>query len=244
MDALRATFWPPDSDAIALSPAGGALSKGPRTAIPELSLGAGSGGRRLPAGPLYSSWAGPGGGRPFMVCADVGVFLHPRQAPLVPDVFPGLDVEELQEPWAKEGRSYFIWEYGKAPDVVIELVSNEKGGEMAGKYARYAEFGVPLYVVFDPLRLVQAQAVQAFQRTPAAAYRPCGYDMLPGIGLGLRLWRGRFENLDATWLRWQNASGELIPTGGERADRERDRADRLAAQLRAHGISPDSGATD
>ena len=221
--------------------------------------------RRLLTGPLYSSWAGPGGGRPFMVCADVGVFLHPRQAPLVPDVFLSLDVEELQEPWAKEGRSYFIWEYGKAPDVVFEVVSNEKGGEMAGKYARYAEFGVPLYVVFDPLRLVQAQAVQAFQRTPAAAYRPCGYDMLPGVGLGLRLWRGRFENLDATWLRWQNASGELIPTGAERADRERDRADRerdraarerdraarerdradrLAAQLRAHGISPDSGATD
>ncbi len=200
--------------------------------------------RRLLTSPLYSSWAGPGGGRPFMVCADVGVFLHPREAPLVPDVFLSLDVKELQEPWAKEGRSYFIWEYKKAPDVVIELVSNEKGGEMAGKYVRYADFGVPLYVVFDPLRLVQAEAVRAYRRTPAAAYRPCGYETLPGVGLGLRLWRGRFENLDATWLRWQNASGELIPTGGERAARERARADRLAALLRAHGISPDNGTTD
>ena len=214
--------------------------------------------RRLLTSPLYSSWAGPGGGRPFMVCADVGVFLHPREAPLVPDVFLSLDLNELQEPWAVEGRSYFIWEYKKAPDVVIEVVSNEKGGEMAGKYARYAWFGVPLYVVFDPLRLVQEEAVQAWQRTPAAAYRPCGYDLLPDIGLGLRLWQGRFENLDATWLRWQSASGDLIPTGGERADRERtradqerdradqegNRADRLAALLRAHGISPDNGTTD
>ncbi|MDE0429859.1 MAG: Uma2 family endonuclease [Caldilineaceae bacterium] len=221
--------------------------------------------RRLLTSPLYSSWAGPGGDRPFMVCADVGVFLHPREAPLVPDVFLSLDVNELQEPWGKEGRSYFIWEYKKAPDVVIEVVSNEKGGEMAGKYARYACFGVPLYVVFDPLRLVQEEAVQAWQRTPAAAYRPCGYDLLPGIGLGLRLWQGRFENLDATWLRWQDSSGDLIPTGGERADRQRtradrerdradrerdradqegNRADRLAALLRAHGISPDNGTTD
>ena len=120
---------------------------------------------------------------------------------------------------------------------MIEVVSNEKGGEMAGNCARYAWFGVPLYVVFDPLRLVQEEAVQAWQRTPAASCRPCSYDLLPGIGLGLRLWQGRFENLDATWLRWQYASGELIPTGGERADR-------LAALLRAHGISPDSGTTD
>ena len=214
--------------------------------------------RRLLTSPLYNSWAGPGGERPFMVCADVGLFLHPRQAPLVPDVFLSLDVHELQEPWAKEGRSYFIWEYKKAPDVAIEVVSNEKGGEMAGKFERYARFGVPLYVVFDPLRLVQEETVQAFQRTLAGAYRPCDYDILPDIGLGLRLWQGRFENLDATWLRWQDASGQLIPTAAERADRERNRADqerdradqernraeRLAALLRAHGISPDNGLTD
>ena len=200
--------------------------------------------QRLLTSPLYNSWAGPGGERPFMVCADVGLFLHPGEAPLVPDVFLSLDVIEIQEPWAKEGRSYFIWEYKKAPDVVIEIVSNEKGGEMAAKYQRYAYFGVPLYVVFDPLRLVQEEAVQAFQRTPAGAYSPCAYDILPDTGLGLRLWQGQFENLDATWLRWQDSSGQLVPTGAERADRERNRADRLAALLRAHGISPDNGLTD
>ena len=200
--------------------------------------------RRLLTSPLYNSWAGPGGERPFMVCADVGLFLHPREAPLVPDVFLSLDVIEIQEPWAKEGRSYFIWEYKKAPDVVIEIVSNEKGGEMAGKYERYACFGVPLYVVFDPLRLVQEEAVQAFQRTPAGAYSPCPHDILADTGLGLRLWQGGFENLDATWLRWQDNSGQLIPTAAERADREKSRADNLAALLRAHGISPDNGLTD
>ena len=135
---------------------------------------------------------------------------------------------------------------------------------MAGKFERYTRFGVPLYVVSDPLRLVQEEAVQAFQRTPAGAYRPCVYDILPDIGLGLRLWQGRFENLDATWLRWQDASGQLVPTAAERAEQERNRADqerdradqerdradqernraeRLAALLRTHGISPDNGQT-
>ena len=170
-------------------------------------------------------------------------FCAPRAAPLVPDVFLSLDLNELQEPWAKEGRSYFIWEYKKAPDVVIEVVSNEKGSEMAGKNARYAWCGVPFYVVFDPLRLVQGEAVQAWQRTPAVVYRPCGYDILPRIGPGLPLWQGRFDNLHATCLRWLDASGDPVPTGGERADRERAKADRLAALLRAHGISPDNGAT-
>ena len=54
-----------------------------------------------------------------MVCAGVGVFLRPRAAPLVPDVFLSLDLNELLEPWAKEGRSHFIWDCKKAPDVVI-----------------------------------------------------------------------------------------------------------------------------
>ena len=86
--------------------------------------------------------------------------------------------------------------------------------------------------------------MQAFQCTPAGAYSPCDYDILADIGLGLRLWMGRFENLDATWLRWQNHSGQLIPTAAERADREKSRADNLAALLRAHMISPDNGLTD
>ena len=147
--------------------------------------------RRLLTSPLYSSWAGPGRGRPFMAlrrCRRLSCTPAKRRS--CPIVFLSLDLNELQEPWAVEGRSYFIWEYKKAPDVVIEVVSNEKGGEMAGKHARYAWFGVPFYVVFDPLRLVQEEAVQAWQRTPAAAYSPCGYDLLPGIELGLRLWRG------------------------------------------------------
>ena len=207
--------------------------------------------RRLLTSPLYTSWGGPGRGRPFMVCADVGLFLHPRQAPFVPDVFLSLDVEELQEPWAKAGRSYFIWEYKKAPDVVIEVVSNEKGGEMAAKYAGYAHFGVPCYVIYDPLGLIQKDPVRAWQLTSAGAYRPCPHNLLPGIGLGLQLWRGRFDNLEATWLRWQVASGALVPTGAERAARERenaarerDRADRLEALLRSHGIAPDNGKTN
>jgi hypothetical protein len=52
--------------------------------------------------------------------------------------------------------------------------------------------------------------------------------------------------LTAAWLRWTDAENNLIPTGGELAELERQRADeaekraeRLAAQLRTLGIEPE-----
>ena len=39
----------------------------------------------------------------------------------------------------------------------------------------------------------------------------------PTVGLGLRLWQGKFEGFEDTWLRWCDANGEIIPTGEERA---------------------------
>ncbi len=37
---------------------------------------------------------------------------------------------EIAEDWfAKKHRSYFLWEFGKSPEIVIEVVSNRKGAE-------------------------------------------------------------------------------------------------------------------
>lgn len=119
-----------------------------------------------------------------------------------------------------------------------------KGGEVAARFADYARFGVPCYVLFDPLRLVQEEPMRAHQLAPAGAYRPCGYDTLPGIGLGLRLRQRRFDSLDANWLRWLDASGELVLTIEQCADQAESRADRHLALLRAYGITPDNGTTD
>jgi hypothetical protein len=61
------------------------------------------------------------------------------------------------------------------------------------------------------------------------------------------LWEGEFDGFSARWLRWADASGQLIPLGRERAEMERQRADsekqraeRLAAKLRALGVDPDA----
>lgn len=42
------------------------------------------------------------------------------------------------------------------------------------------------------------------------------------------------------WLRWWDAEGNLLLTSQERAEQERQRADRLAEQLRALGVEPEA----
>lgn len=62
---------------------------------------------------------------------------------------------------------------------------------------------------------------------------------LETVGLGLTLWTGTFEEQPGLWLRWCDRSGDVIPTGKESSERERQRATRLAERLREMGVDPD-----
>jgi Uma2 family endonuclease len=42
--------------------------------------------------------------------------------------------------------SYFLWLYGKPPDIVVEIVSNRESGELDHKLGSYARMGVPYYI--------------------------------------------------------------------------------------------------
>lgn len=211
--------------------------------------------QRLLTEPLYSSWAGLDGDRSFLVAANVGVFPSVHQPPLVPDVFLSLDVTVPEDWWAKRQRTYFFWEFGKPPEVVIEIVSNREGGETGTKLEDYARMRVLYYVIYDPLKQVQDDVLRAYELTPRGAYVETSPALLAGVELGLTLWQGEFENREDAWLRWQDADGNLILTGAERAEQaeqqaeqERQRAEqaeqraqRLAAQLRALGVEPEEG---
>jgi Uma2 family endonuclease len=181
--------------------------------------------QRLLVEPLYSSWAGPGDQRRFIALANVGLFFAIRQPPQVPDVLLSLEVELPENLWPKSHRSYFVWEYGKPPEVVVEVVSNREGGEDTEKKQRYARIGVRYYVIFDPEQHLSQEVVRAFQ-LEALDYRRLDEPLwFPGVELGLRLWQGRYEDHDNTWLRWVDATGQVIPTGAERAEQERQRAE-------------------
>ncbi|NES07622.1 MAG: hypothetical protein F6K22_35475 [Okeania sp. SIO2F4] len=59
------------------------------------------------------------------------------------------------------------------------------------------------------------------------------------VGLGLIIWHGIFEGKEYDWLRWCDELGNILLTGDERAEQEKQRADRLAELLRERGINPD-----
>ncbi len=155
-------------------------------------------------------------GVPFIVAANVGLFRNPRQPALVPDVFLSLNVTAADEWWGTEVRSYLLWEFGKAPEVVIEIVSPTPGGELDRKLRDYAQMGVIYYVVYDPLQELSDRVLQIFQ-LQAGRYVPITETWLPAVGLGLTLWQGVFEAVNDTWLRWCDESGNVIPTVEELA---------------------------
>jgi hypothetical protein len=157
----------------------------------------------------------------------------------------------------KKNRSYFIWEFGKAPDVVSEVVSNDEGGELGRKMLDYARIGIPYYVVWDPFDFLRRGPLHVFALR-SRTYEPLAKPWFPDVGLGLTVWQGKFEDVEDSWLRWCDAGGVVLATGEEqkqradqerqranheqqRADRESLRADRLANQLRNLGVEPGNG---
>ena len=180
--------------------------------------------QRLLTEPLYSSWEGPGENRPFLAAANVGVFSQTRTPAIVPDMFLSLDVTVAQEWWRKEHRSYFIWEFGKPPELVLEIVSNAEGGEDTEKRRKYAWMRVPFYVIYDPQRQIMADVLTIY-RLQGLQYERQETTQFECLNLGLTLWEGEFEGKVDTWLRWIDERGELILTGKERAEQERQRAE-------------------
>lgn len=219
--------------------------------------------QRLLVETLYTSWQP---GRPFVADANIGIFSTTHRPPLVPDMFLSLDVEIAEDWYAKEHRSYFLWEFGKPPDMVVEVVSNKKGGEADYKLREYARMRIAYYAIYDPLQLVQSDDLKVYELY-VSEYVPQADNFLQKIGLELVLWDGVYEAKAGIWLRWCDANGVLLPTGAEaaqaaqeqaaqaqeQAEQERERAERaeqlaaeaqlraerLAAQLRALGVEPE-----
>ncbi|MBW4575063.1 MAG: Uma2 family endonuclease [Aphanothece sp. CMT-3BRIN-NPC111] len=205
--------------------------------------------QRLLVGSVYSS----GLGRAFLAEANVGIYHTAGQPAIVPDVFLSLDVQVPDNWWEKQNRCYLVWQFGKPPEVVIEIVSNRVGNELGDKMRRYEQMRVSYYVVFDSsrqlgesmLRIYELKGMRYFETTDT---------WLEQVGLGLTLWEGEFEGRPDMWLRWCDREGNVLPTGDERAQQERQRAEEaeqraehaeqraqlLAEQLRALGIDPDT----
>ncbi|MCJ2544135.1 Uma2 family endonuclease [Thermostichus vulcanus] len=211
--------------------------------------------QRLLTGVLYSAWRN----KTFLAAANVGIYTTIGRPPIVPDVFLSLDVTVPDQWWEKQNRCYLLWQFDKPPDVVIEIVSNREGNELESKLNRYEQMRVSYYVVFDPNHELGSDELRIFELR-GRHYLEMTETWLEQVDLGLTVWEGIFEAKQARWLRWCDAQGNLLLTGDEQADlerertrqerqraeqehqraeQERQRAERLAERLRALGQDPD-----
>lgn len=146
--------------------------------------------------------------------------------------------------------SYVVWQEGVSPLIAIELLSPGTEKEDLGQTLRTVDrpptkwqvyeqiLRVPYYVVFD--RHTNQLCVFALQgdrylKQPLDESRI----WIPSLELGLGLWEGVYRGLERLWLRWYDANGTWVLNRDEQADREHQRAERLAYRLRELGIDPE-----
>ncbi len=167
-----------------------------------------------------------------------------------PDFFYATNVQPL--PDREIRRSYIPNIEGDIPAVVMEFLPDNapryqdeysaKRTYIPGKWHFYEQIlESPIYVIFQPatgyLIVHHLHSIARYkQEKPDANNRY----WISGVGLFLGVWQGTKAERTGYWLRWWDESGEMLLWGAEMVERERQRADRLSAQLRAAGIEPEA----
>jgi Uma2 family endonuclease len=191
--------------------------------------------QRLLSTTLYSSYPE----ETFLAAANVGIYYSISEPPVVPDVFLSLGVQFPEDCWEKKNRCYLMWEFGKPPEVALEIVSNKKGGELSTKLDIYQQMRVLYYIVYDPKQRLGESLLRVFELR-GLRYIELEQPWLEQVNLGLTFWEGRFEGTQRTWLRWCDEGGNILKTGDERAQTAEEKANKLAEQLRALGVDPNT----
>jgi Uma2 family endonuclease len=173
----------------------------------------------------------------------------------VPNVPPRLD--------GQIRRSYVLWREYIVPTIVLEFASGDGSEEhdqtslasvQRGEGIRPGKFWVyerimhiPYYGIYQvsngTLEVYQLVGDKYQRLTPNER----GHYPIPSMEVELGLWQGSYQNQTQLWLRWWDLEGNLLLTGHERAELSEQRAEsaeqratRLAEQLRALGVDPDS----
>jgi Uma2 family endonuclease len=168
---------------------------------------------------------------------DMGIYTDPDRPPIVPDGFLALNVERHYDEDLRP--SYTLWEERVPPILVLEVVSTKPGGEYTTKLDEYARMGVLYYVIYNPKRRRKPRLEIHKLINGKYELQAANPLWMPEIGLGIGCERANYDDLTREWLYWYDENNRRYPTPYERARSERQRADRLAAKLRALGIDPD-----
>lgn len=178
----------------------------------------------------------------------------------VPNVPPTID--------GQLRRSYVMWQEFVAPLIVLEFVSGNgaeerdrtpllRSGQQETKPGKFWIYENVIRPAFYGIYEVTKASVEVYHliedRYQLVAANERGHYPIEPLGVELGIWQGRYQNVELPWLRWWDSAGNLLLTGFEIAEQERQRADReqeraqqaedqleqLRAQLRSAGIEPE-----
>jgi Uma2 family endonuclease len=141
-----------------------------------------------------------------------------------PDVFVTLGLGN------QERKSWVVWEEGKSPDVVIELLSESTATEdkTTKKDIYQNQLKVAEYFWFDPFNPDDFHGFKlnrgVYEELP---FSNNGF-LSQQLGLKLIHWHGLYKKVKATWLRWATLDGNLlllpVEIEAQRAEVEAQRA--------------------
>jgi Uma2 family endonuclease len=190
----------------------------------------------------------------YCIGQDCGIYWRltdpPERGAEAPDWFYVPNVSPLLN--GEVRRSYVMWKEIIAPTIAIEFVSGDGTEErdatspFAGNEAKAGKFWVyeqairiPFYAIYE----VQKASVEVYEligtHYQQISPNQRGHYPIPPLGVELGIWEGRESNQTLPWLRWWDREGNLLPTAEQRAEHEKQRAERLAAKLRELGIDPE-----
>jgi len=165
-----------------------------------------------------------------------------------PDLFYASNVQPLPAPEVRRIYSPNLEVKEEIPAIVMEFLGATEGDEYSakltfppGKWFFYERIlRVPIYAIFDlsgTLRVYKLNSSGYYKLEKPDAN---GHYWIEGVGLFLGVWQGTKAERTGDWLRWWDESGQMLLWGAEMVEKERQRADRLSAQLRAAGIEPEA----
>jgi Uma2 family endonuclease len=165
---------------------------------------------------LEDAWADRGD---FFVAGNMA--LHFSETRALRNDFRAPDVLVVLGTDHRERKRWVVWEEdGRTPDVIIEITSpSTEPVDRGEKMTIYAQLlRVTTYVIYDPF----SGRLDAFELDAAhRRYRPIEPDVhgrvaVTPLGLSLGVVHGTRRRVEAAWLRWFDAGGEMLPDAHER----------------------------
>ncbi|WP_295580874.1 Uma2 family endonuclease [uncultured Lamprocystis sp.] len=156
-----------------------------------------------------------------------------------PDVFIALGVSP------RERKSWVVWDEQKAPDLIVELLSESTAhtDKTEKKRIYQDQLRVAEYFWFDPwnpddfagFTLTDGRYWPILPRAPGRIPSPL-------LDLDLCWWDGIYGGVETRWLRWAARDGDVLPTDAEAAKSEAEAAKSEAVAAKSEAVAAKSAA--